>query len=815
MSKPCLLLISFLTFATGPTLSTTMAQEESPEETKQTVDFIRQIRPILSDRCFSCHGPDESFREADLRLDVPDEVFVDRGGYAAVVPADLEASEVWLRIETTDDDLRMPPPSFGDALNAEEKELVRQWIEQGATWSAHWAYVPPRIVEPADSDSELHWIDAWIRQRLQERGLASSPEASRVDLIRRLSFDLTGLPPSPEEVAAFVADESPNAYEALVDRLLASEHFGERMAVYWLDLVRYADTVGYHGDQDHSISPYRDYVIDAFNRNLSFDRFTHEQLAGDLLADGGPEAQIATGYNRLLQTSHEGGVQPREYMAIYAADRVRNFSTVWMGATVGCAQCHTHKFDPYTIKDFYSLAAFFADIDEDKHFKVGSNSLPTKRPPELAVLSRAEREHVASIRQQIAEWQKAIEDNPDSPPEKVNELQSRIEEASSQVTAIEAGARLTMITVAIEPRTMRVLPRGNWLDESGEIVEPAIPTFLGKLNVEDRRPTRLDLARWLTDTENGNGNYTARVFANRMWYLMFGKGLSTDLIDFGGQGSPPLHPELLDRLALEFTANGWNVKALLKTMAMSKTYRQSSSTTDEQFNIDPQNLYFSRQSRHRLPAEFVRDNALAIGSLLVRRVGGPSTKPYQPPGYYQHLNFPTRKYEHATDESQWRRGVYVHWQRQFLHPMLQAFDAPRREECTAERPRSNTPLAAMVLLNDPSFVESAKAFAWRVLDEVDATDAAQEPHSRDLFNRRLKHAFAIAVARAPDEFEQALLFDFYQANLDEFSDNPDSADQLLSVGIFEVSDNSNRPELAAWTMMARVILNLSETMTRP
>src|SRR5262249_25229099 len=369
------------------------------------------------------------------------------------------------------------------------------------------------------------------------------------------------------EVDAFVADNDPKAVEKLVDRLLASEPDGERMAMYWLAPARYADTVGSHGDQDHHASPYRDYVIDAFNDNMPFDRFTREQLAGDLLPNPTVDQKIATCYNRLLQTSHEGGVQPKEYIAIYAADRVRNLSAVGMGATVGCAQCHDHKFDPYTSRDFYSLAAFFADVDEEKHLRgAGTDTVPTRRPPEIPVHTKRERQRLADLDARIVELEKQPADD---------EQKKQLADLTKQRDALRKATRLVMVTQAVTPRTVRVLPRGNWLDDSGPVVEPAVPEFLGKLPVAGRA-TRLDLANWLTDAKAGAGGLTAGVFVNRLWYLFFGVGLSKSLDDFGGQGESPVHPELLDTLAVEFVESGWDVKHMVKLILTSRAYRQAS-----------------------------------------------------------------------------------------------------------------------------------------------------------------------------------------------------------------------------------------------
>jgi hypothetical protein len=758
------------------------------------IDFNQDIRPILSGKCFFCHGPDAHERKADLRLDTFDGATAIHDGSAAIVPGNPESSALIARITSTDEDERMPPPESHKELERDEIALLLKWIAQGAVYSDPWAYVPPKsslVPDVTDSTWPASWIDQFVLAKLESEGLAPSPDADRVTLIRRLYFDLNGLPPTPEEVDAFLAVEDPidATWSRMVDELLRSPRFGERLAMYWLDLVRYADTVGYHGDQDHNIAPYRDWVVDALNNNMPFDQFTREQLAGDLLPNPTLQQKIATGYNRLLQTSHEGGVQPKEYLAIYAADRIRNVSNVWMGATVGCAQCHDHKFDPYTTRDFYSMAAFFADIDEEQHFKVGSNDLPTKRPPEIAVPDDAEQALLMDLEERLKDATSA-----DAPTDTIE----------AEIALIHKNARKTMVTVALEePRTVRVLPRGNWLDDSGEVVTPAIPGFLGSLATADRRATRLDLANWLVDAESGGGGLTARVFANRFWYLFFGTGISRSLDDFGGQGEPPANPELLDNLAVSFYQNDWDIKALVRLLVTSRAYRQSSLEPPALRQRDPDNQLVARQSRYRLPAEMVRDNALAISGLLVEGSSARSIRPYQPVGYYRHLNFPTRTYQADADDHQWRRGLYMHWQRQFLHPMLKAMDAPSREECTAQRPRSNTPTAALVLLNDPTFIETARVFASHIIQQGGDTTAT-----------RLDFAYRGALSRKPDADELRLLEELLTGARHDFAEQAGAAVELLSTGIAPVEENIDPIELASWTAVARCILNLSETVTR-
>jgi mono/diheme cytochrome c family protein len=798
------------------------------------VDFNRDVRPILADKCFHCHGPDASTREAELRLDSEADAKRDRDGSFVIHPTKPEASELIARITSTGDD-RMPPPEHHKDLTAVEIATLKRWVLEGAVFKQAWAYEKPvRHEAPKVKDSawSANWIDQFVLARLEEEGLTPSPDTDRVTLIRRLSFDLTGLPPTPAEVASFVNDTSPVALEKLVDRLLASDECGERLAAYWLDLVRFADTVGYHGDQDHNVSPYRDYVIDAFIRNMPFDQFSREQLAGDYLPEVTDDRKIATCYNRLLQTTHEGGLQAKEYLAIYGADRVRNVSNVWFGATIGCAQCHDHKFDPYTAKDFYSLQAFFADIDEERHFKEGTNTLPAKRPPEEKILTRRERETLTKLEsqqsrviEQLAKLgpspkelvEKAAaesiggSDRPAEPPaedpsiaDRRAALEKELATLEKSIKSIRDSARMVMVTLHKEPRTIRLLPRGNWMDDSGPVTPPAIPEFMGTLETGDRRPTRLDLANWLFDTEKGAGLLTARVFANRFWYLAFGQGLSRSLDDFGGQGEAPSHPELLDRLAWEFAESGWNVRHMLKLIVMSRTYRQSSKVSKELFERDPENRLLARQARFRIPAEAVRDTALDVSGLLVQQVGGPSVKPYQPAGYYRHLNFPTREYKADDDPSkQWRRGVYVHWQRQYLHPMMKAFDAPTREECTVQRPRSNTPLASLALLNDPTFLEAARGFAVRMMKEGGVTP-----------EERIAFAFQMATSRKPDDLETKVLKELYEAALADAQADSAKAAKLLTVGIAKPPEEMEPVQTVAWTTVARAILNLGETYQR-
>ena len=625
-------------------------------------------------------------------------------------------------------------------------------------------------------------IDRFIRARLALEQIEPAPEADRRTLVRRLSFDLIGLPPTPDEVDAFVNDSGPDAYERLVDRLFASPHYGERMAIFWLDQVRFADTTGYHSDNHVDLYLFRDYVIRAFNTNKPFDRFTIEQLAGDLLAGPTEETRIASGYNRLLQTTQEGGGQPKEYMAKYSADRVRNVSTVWLAATVGCAECHDHKFDPFKTREFYSLAAFFADVKETA---VGVQE-PTRFPStdQAAALERIDRK--------LAEM-KAIKRPTPAQQNELAELEKQEKELHRQIPS-------SLVTTAVAPRPIRVLPRGNWLDETGPEVLPAVPASLPPLAVAERRANRLDLARWLVARDNP---LVARVMVNRLWKLLFGQALVATADDFGSQGAWPTHPELLDWLACQYVDNGWDTKAMLKRMVMTATYRQSSAAPASNRQRDPANRWLSHQNRYRLDAELVRDGALACSNLLSGEIGGRSVKPYQPAGYWAFLNFPKRDYVADKGENQYRRALYTYWQRTFLHPSLLAFDASTREECVVQRPRSNTPLQALVLLNDPSYVEAARGLAARVIREVDAGQEA-----------RLNRAFRLVLSRPARPEEVSALMRLLTTHLEQYTAEPDAARALLSIGLSPIPANIDSAELAAWISVARVVLNLNETITR-
>jgi len=763
------------------------------------VEFNRDVRPILSDNCFKCHGFDKKHREGDRRLDTREGALAENDGVRAVVPGKLGESDAHVRIHSADKDEQMPPPDSGKKLTPRQIAILDKWIEQGAEYQPHWAYLAPaRPVVPPVTDAAFgkNPIDALVWARQQTLGFAPSAEADRPTLIRRVSLDLIGLPPTPAEVEAFVADQSPEAYEKLVDRLLASPAYGERMAIGWLDVVRYADTIGYHSDTARNVWPYRDYVIRAFNENKPFDRFTIEQLAGDLLPGATREQKVASAYNRLLLTTEEGGAQAKDYEARAVTDRVRSIGTTWLAQTTACCQCHDHKFDPILARDFYRLGAFFADVKE---------SAIGKREDGMLIGTPEEERKLKAFDERIAALESEVKALPKDLPKALplpgfEDARIFLEEAKEDRKQFIAPLAKCLVTEAAPPRTVRVLPRGDWMHEHGEVVEPGLPEFLPQPKIEGRRLTRLDLGEWLVARDNP---LTARVFVNRLWKQFFGIGLSKVLDDLGTQGEPPVNPALLDWLACEFMESGWDVKRVVRLMVTSETYRQSSLAPKALVERDPFNRELARQSRFRLDAEIVRDNALAISGLLVRKVGGPSVKPYQPAGYWENLNFPLREWEADHGESQWRRGLYTWWQRSYLQPSLLAFDAPSREECTAERTRSNIPQQALALLNDPTYVEAARVFAGRIVKEGGA-DPAQ----------RIAWAYRQALGRAPRADELEVTTALFAKHLALYGNDSAAAEKLVKAGLAPVAKDVNVSELAAWTSVARVILNLHETITR-
>ena len=997
----------------------------------EPLQYNRDIRPILADNCFRCHGVDSAARESDLRLDRRTDA-IDSG---AISPGEPEESELLRRILSDDPDEVMPPPKTRQALTNEQKTKLRQWIAEGANYEEHWSFVPPVKAElpkivptlrggnPVDEVASrsaadtLKAIDHFVLDRLHREGITPSPQATRTTLIRRLSFDLTGLPPTPDEVETFVADESDAAYEKLVDRLLKSDRYGENMARYWLDAARYADSNGYQYDTERTMWPWREWVINAFNSNMPFDQFTIEQLAGDLLPNATTQQRLATGFNRNHPITIEGGVIDEEYRTEYVIDRITTTSTVWMGLTMGCARCHDHKYDPLTRKDFYSFFAFFNNVPE----KGNSGFAPQLRAPTPSQQAELDKlaESIATVERQMLPFEKQIAEQQAAweatanqrvenqwqilPPTAMkssagstltlledssvlaggpspgnDDYELKFGNTSDEITAIrleaitddslpERGAgrafnsnfvlsefdvhvgsqavklasvsadyeqkgfevarsidgnlgtgwavdgptrkenstavyllekplkliadsqlhvamrhrygsahtigrfrisvsndpsfaipadvaatlavaaekrssaqnklltdhfvmhvaegeigtlgqqvqELKAIQKSIEasfpeslvmsempnPRETFMLVRGQY-DQKGDKVTSGTPEFLPQ-PPDETKLDRLALARWLVSREHP---LTARVFVNRLWQQVFGMGIVRTTEDLGTQGEWPSHPELLDWLAVDFMDSGWDVKRLLKTMVMSSTYRQSSDISAEMATRDPENRLLARGPRFRLPAETIRDNALAISGLLVEKVGGPSVYPYQPPGLWLEINNRpnySKEYPVGTGDDLYRRSMYTYWKRTLPPPTMAAFDAPEREFCLVRRSRTNTPLQSLVMLNDPQFVEAARQLAERVI-----TEGGHDIDSRLVTGVRL------TLARMPSTDELQELRQYYKSELAYFGNDQAAARALLAVGQSPRNEELDVVEHAAYTSVARLLLNLDETLTK-
>ncbi|MBI3684243.1 MAG: DUF1553 domain-containing protein [Acidobacteria bacterium] len=993
------------------------------------LDFNRNVRPILSDRCFSCHGPDTASRQAGLRLDQEESAKAALRGKRPIVPGDPEGSEVYRRIASDNKAQRMPPAYAGhEKLSAAEIGVLRRWIAEGAPWQGHWAFLAPvrPNIPPLKNTAWVRSpIDAYVLNKLEREGLSPSPEAPKDTLLRRVTLDLTGLPPTPAQVNAFVNDASPDAYEKVVDRLLASPRYAERMAIRWLEAARYADTNGYQSDGQRDMYRWRDWVIDAFHRNMPFDRFTIEQIAGDLLPNATLDQKIASAFHRNHRTNAEGGIVEEEFRVEYVADRVETTATVWLGLTMGCARCHDHKYDPFTQKDFYRLFASFNNVPERGLVYNFGNEEPFLKAPtpehtrKLAELDRRVREagqRWASLQDRLdkeqARWEKGLRKagelewtisggrvlhlplgearfdgervveagydvakfdyqdpftlaawiKPESPngaivsraedyfegegytwflmdgklrlhitrrftdislrietvkpillnqwqhvgvtydgyrkgagvkmyvngerqelkilfdeltypyapkepfrvgagagpkhrfrgliedvraynialspeqvsvlplPETVTEL-ARIpanarskpqagklrfcfldrfasEEIRSALRDLEQARKerkkyfesIPTVMVMAEnatPRDTFVLKRGAY-DQPGEKVMPAVPAVLPQLKRE-WPDNRLGLARWLVDRSNP---LTARVTVNRFWQMLFGTGLVKTAEDFGSQGEWPLQADLLDWLAVEFMDSGWNVKGILKTIVTSSTYRQSSRLTPELLAKDPENRLLARGPRLRLSAEMIRDQALAISGLLVEKVGGPSVKPYQPPGLWQELAGGSG-YKQDKGEGLYRRSLYTYWKRTVAPPAMITFDSPTRENCIVRETRTNTPLQALNLMNDVTYLEASRKLAERMMIE-----GGGDP------GERIRYAFRLALAREPREREAQVLGRVWEQLRSRYRRDRDAAVKYLSPGESARDESLDPSELAAYASVASLILNLDETVTK-
>ena len=811
-------------------------------ESAAPVNFNREILPILSDACFHCHGPDAATREAKLRLDDRDGLFRTRDGVTVVKPGDLKASELFQRITSAHEDEVMPPPKATRKLKPAEVDLLRRWIESGAPWGGHWAYEQPRRAEPP-SGFGAHPIDAFVRARLAREKLAPAPEAAPAALLRRVSLDLTGLPPTEEELVEFLSDRTPVAYERAVDRLLASPRYGERWAWDWLDAARYADTNGFQGDPERTMWPWRDWVVNALNANMPFDRFSIEQLAGDLLPQATREQKIASGFHRNNMFNGEGGRIAEETRVENVFDRVETTGAIWLGLTLSCSRCHDHKYDPVSQRDYYALYDIFNQMSE-----TGRNSggqvppiLDISTAEELAEVKRANIAFEATAKR-VEEFELKKFPRPEGKPlvesdaaklpgnlpnyiartepkrrgvdallEAVSyfeehdkpyaALLSELLEGARERTAAQGRITKVMIMDQIpEPRETAILTRGNYEAKTEVKAYGAVPALFRRGGAEpgpNNRSNRLDLARWLVSSGNP---LAARVTVNRAWQAFFGTGFVKTAEDFGVQGEPPSHPELLDWLATEFVASGWDMKRLHRLIVTSATYRQSSRVDRELRERDPDNRLLARGPRHRMPSWMIRDQALAVAGLANLQMGGPSVRPYQPAGIWEEATFGKKNYVQDHGDALYRRSLYVFWRR-IVGPTT-FFDSGARQVCTLKVPITNTPLHALVTLNDPAYVEAARVMAQRVL-----TGAGDD-------SVRLAQAFRLATARPPTAAEAGILSGRLSAARAQFTADRPAAEKLTGAGEAPRPTGLDPVEHAAWTALCSLLLNLDEVLSK-
>lgn len=738
----------------------------------EVISYNFHIRPILSDKCFKCHGPDAGHREASLRLDIPDSAYLpskNTAGAYALVPGKPEESEVYKRISSKDVTYVMPTPeSHLGALNDFEVRLFKKWIKQGAKYEPHWAFIAPVKVNPPvveKNDWVKNEIDQFIFRKLNEKGLYPNEEADKERLLKRVSLDLTGLPPAIQMMDRFMADKSSNAYEKMVDELLQSPQYGEKMALHWMDVGRYADSYGYQDDNIRTQWPWRDWVIHAFNRNVPYDQFVKWQLAGDMLPNANKEHILATGFLRNHKYTEEGGVVPEEYRVEYLIDKTKTYSKGLLGITMECAQCHDHKYDPFSQKDYYSLYAFFNNTKEVGYEGDVGQSKPAKNP--ILTISNEDRKSLLTF------------------------IQTK---DTNKLTVSVMGERDTL-------RKTYVLNRGVY-DQPGEEVVPSAVRAVMPFDTTKYARTRLGLAEWTIDKKNP---LTARVFVNQVWQELFGRGLLKTTGDFGMQGELPSHPELLDWLAVDFMEHGWDIKRLVKQIVMSATYRQSAKVTKEHLQTDPENVYLARANRTRLKAELVRDMYLSTSGLLVKTIGGPSVKPYQPAGIWEATTsgrgvLATYKQDHG--ESLYRRGLYTFIKLTVPPPGMIMFDASNRDQCEVKRLQTNTPLQALIMMNDPAVLEASRVFAERL---------AAEPASVE---QKIQKAFRTVICRVPAAKEQQILVDYYKEQLLAFQQGKLDAAATLQPGEYERNKGVDANQAAALMKVVGMIYNLEEAIMK-
>lgn len=744
------------------------------------VDFMRDVRPIFSRSCIPCHGSDDKKRQAGLRLDMRDGAMAKLpSGRFAITPRKPAQSALIQRI-LAPAPLKMPPAGSGKRLSTEEIALLQRWVAQGAPFANHWAFQKPKrpaLPKVRNKAWVKNPIDAFILARLEHENLVPNPPADKYALLRRVSLDLIGLPPSPQETSDFIADASPNAYEKAVDRLLASPRYGEKWARMWLDLARYADSAGYGSDPLRpNLWPWRDWVINAFNANTPYNQFSIEQLAGDLLPNPTQSQLVATTFHRNTMTNTEGGTDREEFRTAAVKDRTITTMQVWMGLTAGCAQCHSHKFDPITQKEFYSLFAVFNQTED--------NDQPDERPT-MPYYTEEQKRKLEALRAELAELK-----SKNDPPAVARKQQ--------EIDAVKAVPLPYMRELPAEKqRKTHLLILSNFL-QKGEEVAAKTPAFLPPLPA-DAPANRLGLAQWLFSKENP---LTARVAVNRFWGRLFGRGIVETEEDFGTQGSLPTHPELLDWLATEFMEKGWNMKGLLKTIVLSATYQQSSKVSPLHLQKDSRNILLARYPRRRLDAEGVRDQALFLCGLLSAKQGGASVFPPQPDGMWQAAFNGDRSYPTSAGEDRYRRGLYTFWRRTTPYPSMATFDAPSREVCCIRRQPTNTPLQALVTMNDPVYLELAQAMGRRIVKE-----GGETPESR------VRYALRLALGRPPQEAQVQALLQLYNAELARYRADLEAANQMWQKSLGAVPSGMDVAEQAAWTVIANTLLNLDGVLT--
>ena len=790
-----------------------------PAFAEKKINFNRDIRPILSDRCFHCHGPDEHDRKKKLRLDITDSddgAYRVRKGKAAIKPGSPEESTVWQRIITDDEDDVMPPSdSHKKQLTAEEKALIKQWIQEGAEYQTFWAFVPPaKKAVPQVKAETFNPIDNFVIENLEEKKINPKGLADKRTLIRRVSFDVTGLPPTREEIQTFLNDTSPNAYQKLIDRYLAKEQYGEHMTKYWLDLVRFADTNGMHHDHYREMTPYRDWVIKSFNENLKYDDFVRYQIAGDLYEKPSTDQLVASGFNRLHLIIDVGTALPEESYTKNVIDRVTSVGTAFMGLTVQCAICHDHKYDPITQKDFFALFAFFNNIDAGPETggRRGFDFKNGLQPPYIYLEGKENADKIAKLNGEIKKLDserkklsRTLANQSNEEKKKIKakmaELQKQIKQLQPQINQLEKGVKVAMVMKERkEVRPSHILIRGQY-DKLGEKVERNSPAFLPPLKKKSELASRMDFAEWLLAKENP---LTARVAVNRIWQQFFGVGLVKTSEDFGAQGEVPSHPELLDYLAVKFVESGWDVKALIKDILSSKVYQLSSIASEKEFKNDPENRLLARGSRFRMDSEMIRDEILATSGLLNTAMYGKSVKPPQPPGLWKSVNMPgsyPRLYSADTGNKIYRRSVYTFWKRGMPPPQMSIFNAPTRAECIARRERTNTPLQALLMFNEKEYLKAARNLAQKALANSGLND-----------QQKLTMVYETITSKMPDSKEQNILIDLIKELYNSYLENPKLADDMCN-GI-KLDSKEAKAKLAAWTMAVSSIYNLDIVKTR-